>query len=191
MKIGYGRVSSLSQDLDLQRQALEQAGCEKIFLETASGAIHDRPQLKAALEYARAGDSIVVWKLDRLARSLRQLINTIDTLKDREVGFMSLTETIDTTSHTGRLIFQMFAALSEFERELIRERTKAGLENAKCNGRIGGRPLQATNQKIEMAKVMLSDGRLTVVEVADELGISSSTLYRHLPGGRSAVTQAV
>lgn len=191
MKIGYGRVSSLSQDLDLQRQALEQAGCEKIFLETASGAIHDRPQLKAALEYARAGDSIVVWKLDRLARSLRQLINTIDTLKDREVGFMSLTETIDTTSHTGRFIFQMFAALSEFERELIRERTKAGLENAKRNGRIGGRPLQATNQKIEMAKVMLSDGRLTVVEVADELGISSSTLYRHLPGGRSAVTQAV
>lgn len=186
MKIGYGRVSSSSQDLDLQRQALEHAGCEKMFLETASGAIHDRPQLKAALEYARAGDSIVVWKLDRLARSLRQLINTVDTLKEREIGFISLTETIDTTSHTGRFIFQMFAALSEFERELIRERTKAGLENARRNGRVGGRPRRATNQKIEMAKVMLSDGRLTVVEVAEELGISSSTLYRHIPGGRTA-----
>lgn len=188
MRIGYGRVSTFSQDLNLQKRSLEQYGCEKIFLETASGAIHDRPQLKAALEYARAGDSIVVWKLDRLARSLRQLINTIDTLKEREIGFMSITETIDTTSHTGRFIFQMFAALSEFERELIRERTKAGLENARRNGRVGGRPLQATGQKIDMAKVMLSDGRLTVVEVAEELGISSSTLYRHLPGGRSAVT---
>lgn len=187
MRIGYGRVSSTSQDLQLQREALLQAGCEKVFVETASGAIHDRPQLKAALEYAREGDTIVVWKLDRLARSLRQLINTVDELKDRKIGFVSLTETIDTTSHTGRFIFQMFAALSEFERELIRERTRAGLENARRNGRIGGRPLQATSQKIEMAKVMLSDGRLTVVEVAEELGISSSTLYRHLPGGRSAV----
>lgn len=188
MRIGYGRVSSVSQDLNLQKNALDQAGCERIFLETASGAIHERPQLNAALEYARSGDCIIVWKLDRLARSLRQLINTVDMLKERGIGFVSLTETIDTTSHTGRFIFQMFAALSEFERELIRERTRAGLEHAKRNGRLGGRPLRATNQKIEMAKVMLTDGRLTVVEVAEELGISSSTLYRHLPGGRSAFT---
>lgn len=140
MLIGYARVSTDDQDSALQRDALTEAGCEKIFDETMSGARADRPQLRAAIEFARKGDVLVVWKLDRLARSLTQLIATVEELQGRGIGFRSITETIDATSAGGRLIFHIFGALAEFERAIIRERTKAGLKAARERGHIGGRP---------------------------------------------------
>ena len=130
-KIGYARVSTLDQNLALQQDALKEAGCEKIFIEQMSGAVSDRPALREALEYARSGDTLVVWKLDRLARSMKQLIETIEKLRLRNIGFRSLTEAIDTTTAQGVLVFHMFSALAEFERALIRERTRAGLAAAK------------------------------------------------------------
>ncbi len=139
MLVGYARVSTRDQTHALQLDALSKAGCERIFEETASGAQRDRPQLAAALDYVRKGDAIVVWKLDRLARSIKQLIETVEHLERREIGFRSLTEQIDTTTAGGRLIFHIFGALAEFERSIIRERSRAGLEAARARGRIGGR----------------------------------------------------
>src|SRR6516162_2368303 len=138
MLIGYARVSTVDQNLALQRDALTEAGCAKIFIEQMSGAVADRPALHDALEFARSGDTLIVWKLDRLARSIKQLIETIENLRVRGIGFRSLTEALDTTTAQGRLVFHMFAALAEFERSLIRERTQAGLAAARRAGRIGG-----------------------------------------------------
>src|SRR6187200_1319658 len=140
MLVGYARVSTQEQDLALQLDALRAAGCAKVYEEKASGAQRERPELKAALDYVRKGDTLVVWKLDRLARSLKQLIETVELLEDRGIGFKSLTESIDTTTSGGRLIFHIFAALAEFERNIIRERTTAGLNAARARGRVGGRP---------------------------------------------------
>lgn len=187
MLIGYARVSTQDQTPELQLDALQQAGCEKIFTEKASGAQRDRPQLNAALDYLRAGDTLVVWKLDRLARSLKQLIETIELLEEQEIGFRSLTEAIDTTTSGGRLIFHIFGALAEFERSIIRERTKAGLAAARARGRMGGRPPALSPDGLKAAKAMLRDKGITVEEVARQLHVTPSTLYRHLPGGRSAV----
>ena len=142
-KIGYARVSTLDQNLALQEDALKEAGCGKIFIEQMSGAVRDRPALLEVLDYARSGDTLIVWKLDRLARSMKQLIETIEKLRLRNIGFRSLTESIDTTTAQGVLIFHMFSALAEFERALIRERTRAGLKSAKLMGRTGGRPPKA------------------------------------------------
>lgn len=141
---------------------MKKAGCKKIFEEKASGAQRDRPELKTALEFIRAGDTLVVWKLDRLARSLKQLIETVGSLEDREVGFVSLTENIDTTTSSGKLVFHIFASLAEFERSIIRERTKAGLDAARKCGKRGGRPPSLKIKDIQIAKAMLSDPNITV-----------------------------
>jgi DNA invertase Pin-like site-specific DNA recombinase len=187
MLIGYARVSTNDQNPELQLDALKQAGCEKIFMEKASGAQRDRPELQAALNYMRSGDTLVVWKLDRLARSLRQLVETVEDLEAQQIGFKSLTETIDTTTSGGKLIFHIFAALAEFERSIIRERTRAGLESAKARGRVGGRPRSLSDKDITAAKAMLSNPTISMEEVAQHLGVSPSTLYRHIPGGRSSL----
>ena len=187
MLVGYARVSTQEQDPSLQLDALEGAGCEKLFVEKASGAQRDRPQLMAALEYMREGDTLVVWKLDRLARSLKQLIETVEALEGRGVGFRSLTESIDTTSTGGRLVFHIFAALAEFERSIIQERTRAGLDAARARGRRGGRPPALSAEDLAVARALLRDPGITVKEVAKRLGCSASTLYSHLPGGRGAV----
>jgi DNA invertase Pin-like site-specific DNA recombinase len=187
MLIGYARVSTRDQTRALQLDALKAAGCERVFEETASGAQKDRPQLAAAIAYARRGDALVVWKLDRLARSMRQLIDTIDHLQEREIGFHSLTENVDTTSSGGRLVFHLFGALAEFERSIIRERSRAGLDAARARGRIGGRRPALTDKDLSAARAMLRDDSLTVGEVARRLGVAPATLYRHIPGGRSAI----
>ncbi len=189
MLVGYARVSTQDQNPRLQLDALKDAGCEKIFVEKASGAQRDRPELSAAIDYARTGDTLVVWKLDRLARSLKQLIETVEDLEKREIGFRSLTEAIDTTTSGGRLVFHIFASLAEFERSIIRERTRAGLEAARSRGRTGGRPPALTEKDLTAAKAMLKDDTMTVEEIAKQLGVAPSTLYRHLPGGRGAVLE--
>jgi len=189
MLVGYARVSTQDQNPALQLDALKAAGCEKLFVEKASGAQRDRPELLAALEYLRAGDSLVVWKLDRLARSLKQLIETVELLETRSIGLRSLTEAIDTTTAGGKLVFHVFGALAEFERSIIRERTKAGLEAARARGKKGGRPPALVAKDLAAAKAMLSDPEITMEEVAKRLRVAPSTLYRHLPGGRGALQE--
>ena len=184
--IGYARVSTLDQNLALQQDALTSAGCEKIFIEQMSGAVADRPGLHEALDYARSGDTLVVWKLDRLARSMKQLIETIEKLRLRKIGFRSLTESIDTTTAQGLLVFHMFSALAEFERSLIRERTRAGLAAAKRIGRTGGRPPKLTEDDLEAARALLANPDIGVTQIADRLGVSPATLYRYIPAARTA-----
>jgi len=186
MLIGYARVSTVDQNLALQRDALTEAGCAKIFIEQMSGAVADRPALHDALEFTRSGDTLIVWKLDRLARSIKQLIETIENLRVRGIGFRSLTEALDTTTAQGRLVFHMFAALAEFERSLIRERTQAGLAAARRAGRIGGRPPKLTDDDIEAAKAMLANPDIGVTQIAHRLGVSPATLYRYIPAARTA-----
>ncbi len=188
MNIGYARVSTQDQNPDLQRDALEVAGCEKIFEEMASGAMRERPQLTAALDYMREGDTLVVWKLDRLARSLKQLIETVEALEAKGIGLRSLTENIDTTTSGGKLIFHIFGALAEFERSIIRGRTVAGLDAARARGRVGGRPRALSDDDIIAAHAMLADASITTREVASRLGVSVSTLYKHIPAARAVVT---
>lgn len=191
MLVGYARVSSRDQKPDLQSDALKEAGCEKVFVEKASGASRERPELQAALDYARGGDTLVVWKLDRLARSTRQLIETIEVLQTRNIGFRCLTQSeIDTTTAGGRLVFTIFGAIAEFEREIIRERTRAGLEAAHARGRKGGRPKGLTDADLRTARTLLRDRAFTVADVARQLGVAPATLYRHIPGGRTALETA-
>lgn len=187
MLIGYGRVSTREQDPAAQRAALEAHGCERIYIETASGAQRDRPQLADALAYAREGDTIVVQRLDRLARSLRQLLETVEDLDGRGIGLRSLSEAIDTGTSGGRLVMQIFGALAEFERSLIRERTTAGLEHARAQGRVGGRPPALSEEKATQARTLLQHSDLPVGKIAHQLGISRSALYAHFPGGRAAL----
>jgi DNA invertase Pin-like site-specific DNA recombinase len=187
MLVGYARVSTQDQNPELQLDALTQAGCEKIFTEKVSGAQRDRPHLTAALAFMRSGDTLVVWKLDRLARSIHQLIETVELLEQQQIGFRSLTEAIDTTTPSGKLVFHIFAALAEFERSLIQERARAGLAAARARGRIGGRPPALSADDLAAAKALLRDPNITVEQVAERLGVSPSTLYRHLPGGRSII----
>jgi DNA invertase Pin-like site-specific DNA recombinase len=187
MLVGYARVSTQDQNPALQLDALKAAGCEKVFTEKASGAQRDRPELAAALSYMRSGDSLVVWKLDRLARSLPQLIETVATLEDQRIGFRSVTEAIDTTTAGGKLVFHIFGALAEFERSVIRERTRAGLKAARDRGRKGGRPPALSTADLAAAKALLRDPAITVDEVATRLKVSPATLYRHLPGGRGGI----
>jgi DNA invertase Pin-like site-specific DNA recombinase len=189
MLIGYARVSMQDPNPTLQLDALKAAGCEKVFIEKASGAQRDRPELLAALDSLRAGDSLVVWKFDRLARSLKQLIETVELLESHEIGLRSLTEAIDTTTTGGKLIFHVFGALAEFERSIIRERTKAGLDAARARGKKGGRPPALVAKDLTAAKAMLSDPEITMEEVARRLKVAPSTLYRHLPGGRGALQE--
>ena len=189
MLVGYARVSTEDQNPDLQMKALKAAGCKKVFVEKASGALRERPQLTAAVDYARTGDTVVVWKLDRLARSLKQLIETVEGLEQRKIGFKSLTEAIDTTTSGGRLVFHIFAALAEFERAIIRERTLAGLAAAKARGARPGRKPSLDADDLAAAKALLKKGDLTVEEVARRMNVATSTLYRHLPAARAIVTR--
>ena len=190
MLIGYARVSTQEQDLALQLDALQTSGCSRVFKEKASGAQRERPALKAALEDMRQGDTLVVWRLDRLARSLKQLIETVEGFGARDVGLRSLTEAIDTTTAGGKLVFHIFAALAEFERGVIRERTLAGLRAARARGRTGGRPPALKAKDLAAAKALLLDPEITVVQVAKRLGVAASTLYRHLPRARTAALEA-
>src|SRR3954447_1896655 len=184
MLIGYARVSTQDQTLDLQLDALKKAGCEKLYTDTASGAKAERKGLDEALEYARDGDILVVWRLDRLGRSLQHLIETITLLNSRKVGFRSLTENIDTTTSGGKLVFHIFGALAEFERDIIRERTNAGLQAARSRGRFGGRRTVMSPAKLRLAQAAMATPETNVVELCRELGIGRMTLYRHIgPNG--------
>jgi len=183
--IGYARVSTAEQDTALQVDALRKAGCERIFEDTASGAKTDRPGLADALAYLRDGDVLAVWRLDRLGRSLPHLIETIAALEARGVGFRSLTEAIDTTTPGGRLIFHVFGALGQFERDLIRERTKAGLTAAAARGRKGGRKPVVTAEKLQRAREHMANG-LNVREAAARLKVSKTALYSALQAEGSA-----
>jgi DNA invertase Pin-like site-specific DNA recombinase len=183
MLVGYARVSTNDQTLDLQRDALNKAGCERIFTDTASGAKSDRPGLSEALQFVRTGDTLVVWRLDRLGRSLQHLIETVATLAQRRVGFKSLTENIDTLTGGGKLIFHVFGALAEFERDLIRERTQAGLLAARARGRLGGRPRSPAltdPKKLAIARSLYKDRRHTIADICSMLHVSRSTLYRYI-----------
>ena len=180
MLIGYARVSTSDQTLDLQKDALEKAGCGRIFTDTASGAKAERVGLDEAMSHLREGDTLVVWRLDRLGRSLRHLIETITALASRGIGFKSITESIDTTTSGGKLIFHIFGALAEFERDIIRERTQAGLNAARARGRKGGRPKSLTGRKIEMARQLYNSRTHTIDEVCRTLNISRATLYRYI-----------
>jgi DNA invertase Pin-like site-specific DNA recombinase len=177
--IGYARVSTLDQDPALQLDALTAAGCSKIFEDRISGARADRPGLQQALDYARNGDVLIVWKLDRLGRSLPHLIETVAALEKRGVGFRSLTEAIDTTTPGGRLVFHIFGALGQFERDLIQERTRAGLAAAAARGRKGGRKPVVSADKLARARSMVAKG-LTVREAATRLKIGKTALYEAL-----------
>lgn len=180
MLIGYARVSTADQSLDLQTDALKQSGCKKNFTDIASGAKSDRPGLTEALGYLREGDTLVVWKLDRLGRSLNHLIQTVTLLGEQGIGFKSIQESLDTTTSGGRLIFHIFGAIAEFEREIIRERTQAGLSAARARGKKGGRRKVVTPQKIAMAKALAADPNRTIAEICEVLKISSATYYRHI-----------
>lgn len=188
MLIGYARVSTQDQNPALQIDALKALGCEKVYVEKASGAQRERPELRNAIEYCRQGDTLVVWKLDRLARSMKQLIETVEQLNDDGIGFRSITEAIDTTTAGGKLVFHIFGALAEFERSIIRERTQAGLNAAKTRGRTGGRPSKLQDSDLKVAKTLLNAGEFTVGEIAAKLQVSPATLYRYLPAARSMVS---
>lgn len=177
--VGYARVSTVEQDPALQRDALTAAGCVKIFEDRASGARADRAGLRAALDYVRDGDVLIVWKLDRLGRSLPHLIETVNSLESRGVGFRSITEAIDTTTSGGRLVFHLFGALGQFERDLIRERTRAGLVAAAARGRQGGRKPVVSREKLARARTFIAKG-LTVREAATRLKVGKTALYEAL-----------
>jgi len=186
MLVGYARVSTAEQTLALQEDALQAAACERIFTDTMSGAKAERPGLAGALAYLRPGDALAVWRLDRLGRSLPALILTLTGLEERGIGFRSLTEQLDTTTSGGKLIFHVFGALAEFERDLIRERTRAGLAAARARGRQGGRPKKlGTPTRVALAQTLYDDKRHSVAEICRILGISRATLYRYV-----AVTRA-
>ena len=176
MRIGYARVSTQDQRSELQIDALTATGCEQIFQEKQSGKNLDRSELEVCLKLLRKGDTLVVWRLDRLGRSLKDLVEIVHALEERGIGFQSLTENIDTTSAGGRLIFHVFAALAEFERNLIRERTMAGLAAARARGRKGGRKVKLSNSDVRKAAAMLRDPLMTKTEVAKHFGVSRVTL---------------
>ena len=184
MLIGYARVSTTDQNVDLQRKALSKAGCKKIFEDKVSGSRSDRPGLNKILEVLRKGDTLVVWKLDRLGRSVKHLVDTVSHLAKEGIQFKSLTDSIDTGTPSGRFFFNVMASLAEMERELTIERTRAGLETAKRLGRIGGRKRLMTKSKIESAKKLLANGT-PPRDVAKNLGVSIPTLYRWLPASKS------
>ena len=179
MLIGYARVSTQDQNLDLQQDALASAGCEKIFIDHVSGAQAERVGLDQALEYMRPGDTLVVWKLDRLGRSLRHLVETIQLMVSKDIGFKSLQENIDTTTSGGKLVFHLFAALAEFERAIIRDRTHAGLAAARARGRKGGRPTVMNEQLKQAAELLRADRSRSITDICKTLGISRATFYRH------------
>lgn len=180
MLIGYARVSTHDQNLDLQKDALEEAGCKKIYVEQMSGSSRIRPELEKTLEMLRNGDTLVVWRLDRLGRSLKHLIELITKLEQREIGFKSLMESMDTTTSGGKLVFHIFGALAEFEHNLIQERTSAGLAAARARGRNGGRPLKLDEKKRELAIKLYNERERSIKEICQIMGISKPTLYAYI-----------
>ncbi|OPY62253.1 MAG: DNA-invertase hin [Pelotomaculum sp. PtaU1.Bin065] len=186
MNIGYARVSTQDQNLDLQLDDLKKAGCEKFFTDVMSGAKSKRDGLEEAINFLREGDTLVVWKLDRLGRSLKHLIEVVTSFNDRKIGFRSLKENIDTTTSGGKLIFHIFGALAEFEREIIRERTCAGLAAARARGRTGGRKRVMDDQKVAMAMSLINNN-IPPNKVCETLGVSRATLYRYLKEKNSQV----
>jgi DNA invertase Pin-like site-specific DNA recombinase len=180
MLIGYARISTTDQTLALQKDALQKAGCEQIFTDQVSGTKTERKGLTEALSHLRAGDTLIVWRLDRLGRSLRHLIDTVTELHEKGIGFKSLQENIDTTTSGGKLVFHIFGALAEFEREIIRERTNAGLASARSRGRAGGRPKTLTPRQVQILRNMAADTSLTVADICQTLGIGRTTYYRYV-----------
>jgi DNA invertase Pin-like site-specific DNA recombinase len=191
MMVGYARVSREDQNLDMQRDALAMAGTERIFEDEASGARDDRPGLNEALSHLRKGDCLVVWRLDRLGRSMRSLIDFVEGLHERGVDFRSITEGIDTTTPAGRFFFHVLAALAQMERELIRERTMAGLAAARARGRKGGRKPKLTPKQIAHARKLLEDRTTTIKDVAASLGVNRATIYRALGLGAAGRSVSV
>lgn len=178
--IGYARVSTVDQNPELQFDALLKAGCKKIFKDKITGSKFERQGLNEALAYMREGDKLVVWKLDRAGRSLKHLIELVNGLNERGIEFFSLTEAIDTSTPSGRLLFHIMGALAEFERDLIRERTQAGLSAARAHGRLGGRPRTLTKKKVTQLQTLFADKSNTVDEICSTMKISRSTLYRYI-----------
>lgn len=185
MNLGYARVSTDDQELHLQTDALKRAGCERLFTDKASGAKADRPGLTEALSFARRGDTLTVWRIDRLGRSLSQLIELVAKLKESGVHLRSLQENIDTSTAGGELVFHVFGAMAQFERSLIRERTKAGLEAARARGRKGGRPA-VDQQKVRAIRALAKDSTVNVKEACATLGVSRATFYRYRAEGAAA-----
>lgn len=180
MIIGYARVSTTDQTCSLQLDALSRAGCERVYQESVSGVAKERPELAKCLDALRAGDTLTVWRLDRLGRSLKDLMVIISDLEERGVGLRSLTEAIDTTTAGGKLIFHIFASLAEFERNLIKERTKAGLQAARARGRHGGRPVKLNPNQVQKARAMLLDPMISKTEVAKHFNVTRATLNKAL-----------
>ena len=180
MKIGYARVSTAEQNLDLQRDALIAAGCDKVITDKASGATVPRPGLQKVKEQLRAGDMLVVWRLDRLGRSLRDLIGWMTYLEQEKIGLLSLHEAIDTNTTSGKLTFHLFGALAEFERNLIRERTQAGLAAARSRGKKGGRPNALSKDKRDLAVKLYNEAEMPIATICTMLGISKPTLYAYV-----------
>ncbi len=178
--LGYARVSTIHQDPQLQLDALDAAGCYRTWTDHVSGTRQRRPQLDELLDHIREGDTLVVWRLDRLGRTTRHLLELVADLETKGIGFRSLHESIDTTSASGRLVFAVFAALAEFERDLLVERTQAGLAAARAQGRTGGRPPKMTSTKLDAARHLIDDEGATITEAAQAIGVSRATLYRHL-----------
>jgi len=191
MLIGYARVSTHDQTLNLQKDALEKIGCTQIFTDTASGASTERKGLDEALAYVREGDSLVVWKLDRLGRSLQHLIETVTKLNNRKIGFKSITENIDNTTSGGKLIFHIFGALAEFERDIIKERTNAGLQAARARGRFGGRPQALTPKQIRHLQALYHDKTNDIADILNTFKISRATLYRHVDAGEKGSAEKI
>lgn len=180
MKIGYARVSTQDQNLDLQKDALDKAGCKKIFVDEISGTVAKREGLEKAKEVLRKGDVLIVWRLDRLGRSIRDLIDWVNHLEEEGIGFKSLQESIDTTTSSGKLVFHLFAALAEFERNLIRERTNAGLAAARARGRLGGRKKSLTAKERKRAVEMYQRKNQTVIQICEMMNITKPTLYAYI-----------
>ena len=184
MRIGYARVSTGEQKLDLQLDALEEAGCERVYEEQTSGAAKSRPELERCLDSLREGDTLVVWRLDRFGRSLKDLVTKMEALEEIGADFVSLTEGIDTTTAQGKLTFHIFGALAEFERELNRERTMAGLRAARERGRVGGRPRSLDEEDIPQVQALMRDEDVPTSDICERFGISKATLYRYVgPNG--------
>ncbi len=184
MLIGYARVSTDDQNLDLQMDALSKAGCDRILEDHISGAKAERPGLQEVLSYARAGDTVVVWRLDRLSRSLKDLIEMVTLLESKDIGLKSLQEAIDTSSSSGKLIFHIFGALAEFERNLIRERTQAGLQAARARGRKGGRPKSLDKDKQALVVKLYEEKKHTIKQICQMMGISKPTLYKYIEAAK-------
>jgi len=180
MRIGYARVSTHEQNLDMQRDALKKAGCKKIFVDRVSGVAAERPGIDESLSHLREGDTLIVWRMDRLGRSLKHLIEMISQLEEMKVGFQSLQEAVDTTNSSGKLVFHIFGSLAEFERNLIRERTRAGLAAARARGRKGGRPKVLNEKQRKLAVRLYHERKHTAKEICDTMKISRPTLYNYL-----------